>query len=32
VLLQGIFVPLYHKLARYRTLHFELTPDATLGP
>ncbi len=32
VLLQGVLVPLYHKLARYRTLHYELTPDATLGP
>jgi PPOX class probable F420-dependent enzyme len=31
-ILQGIFVPLFHKLMRYRTLHYELTPDATLGP
>ena len=26
--LQGIFVPLFHRLARYRTLHYELTPVA----
>ena len=26
------YVPLAHKLMRYRTLHYELTPDATLGP
>jgi uncharacterized protein len=31
-ILQGVLVPLFHKLMRYRTLHFELTPDATLGP
>ena len=31
-LLQGVLVPLFHKLMRYRTLHYELTPDATLGP
>jgi uncharacterized protein len=30
-LLQGVLVPLFHKLMRYRTLHYELTPDATLG-
>jgi PPOX class probable F420-dependent enzyme len=24
--LQGVFVPLSHRLARYRTLHYELTP------
>ena len=29
-LLQGVLVPLFHKLMRYRTLHYELTPDATL--
>ena len=27
--LQGILVPLFHRLARYRTLHYELTVDAT---
>jgi PPOX class probable F420-dependent enzyme len=26
VLLQGIVVPLFHRLKRYRTLHYELTP------
>jgi PPOX class probable F420-dependent enzyme len=31
-ILQGVVVPLFHKLMRYRTLHYELTPDATLGP
>jgi PPOX class probable F420-dependent enzyme len=31
-LLQGVLVPLFHRLMRYRTLHYELTPDATLGP
>ena len=31
-ILQGVLVPLYHKLMRYRTLHYELTPDATLEP
>lgn len=25
-LLQGLFVPLTHRLMRYRTLHYELTP------
>lgn len=25
-ILQGVFVPLAHRLARYRTLHYELTP------
>jgi PPOX class probable F420-dependent enzyme len=30
-ILQGLLVPLTHKLMRYRTLHYELTPDATLG-
>jgi PPOX class probable F420-dependent enzyme len=29
-ILQGLLVPLAHKLMRYRTLHYELTPDATL--
>ena len=29
-ILQGVLVPLAHKLMRYRTLHYELTPDATL--
>jgi PPOX class probable F420-dependent enzyme len=29
--LQGVFVPLLHRLARYRTLHYELTPT-TAGP
>jgi uncharacterized protein len=29
-LLQGMLVPLVHRLMRYRTLHYELTPDATL--
>jgi PPOX class probable F420-dependent enzyme len=24
-ILQGVFVPLYHRLRRYRTLHYELT-------
>ncbi len=24
--LQGVFVPVTHKLARYKTLHYELTP------
>jgi uncharacterized protein len=27
-ILQGVLVPLAHKLMRYRTLHYELTPDA----
>jgi uncharacterized protein len=31
-LLQGLLVPVYHRLRRYRTLHYELTPDATLDP
>ena len=31
-ILQGVLVPLAHRLMRYRTLHYELTPDATLGP
>ena len=32
-LLQGVLVPVAHRLMRYRTLHYELTPDdATLGP
>jgi hypothetical protein len=31
-ILQGLLVPLTHKFMRYRTLHYELTPDATLGP
>jgi PPOX class probable F420-dependent enzyme len=31
-ILQGLLVPLAHRLMRYRTLHYELTPDATLGP
>ena len=31
-ILQGLLVPLTHKLMRYRTLHYELTPDATLEP
>lgn len=26
--LQGIFVPLFHRLARYQTLHYQLTPAA----
>ena len=26
--LQGIVVPLFHRLARYQTLHYELTPIA----
>src|SRR3954469_15472986 len=26
-ILQGVVVPLFHKLMRYRTLHYELTPD-----
>src|SRR5689334_5062848 len=30
-ILQGAVVPLFHKLRRYRTQHYELTPDATLG-
>ena len=30
-ILQGLLVPLTHKLMRHRTLHYELTPDATLG-
>lgn len=25
-ILQGLFVPLTHRLMRYRTLHYELTP------
>ena len=30
-LLQGVLVPVAHRLMRYRTLHYELTPDdATL--
>ena len=24
--LQGVFVPVFHRLARYQTLHYELTP------
>jgi len=31
-ILQGVLVPLAHRVMRYRTLHYELTPDATLGP
>ena len=31
-LLQGLLVPVAHRLMRYRTLHYELTPDATLDP
>ena len=31
-LLQGVLVPVAHRLMRYRTLHYELTPDATLDP
>jgi uncharacterized protein len=31
-ILQGLVVPLAHKLMRYRTLHYELAPDATLEP
>jgi uncharacterized protein len=31
-ILQGVLVPLFHKLKRYRTMHYELTPDATLAP
>jgi uncharacterized protein len=26
-ILQGILVPLFHRLKRYRTLHYELTPE-----
>jgi PPOX class probable F420-dependent enzyme len=28
-ILQGILVPLSHRLARYKTLHYELTPVST---
>jgi PPOX class probable F420-dependent enzyme len=28
--LQGILVPLYHRLARYRTMHFALEPRASV--
>jgi PPOX class probable F420-dependent enzyme len=31
-ILQGVLVPLAHRVMRYRTLHYELTPDATLDP
>jgi uncharacterized protein len=31
-LLQGVLVPVAHRLMRYRTLHYELTADATLDP
>jgi PPOX class probable F420-dependent enzyme len=31
-LLQGVLVPVAHRVMRYRTLHYELTPDATLDP
>ena len=31
-ILQGVIVPLAHRVMRYRTLHYELTPDATLDP
>src|SRR3954452_25394165 len=31
-ILQGVLVPLLHKLMRSRTVHYELTPDATLEP
>jgi PPOX class probable F420-dependent enzyme len=31
-LLQGLLVPVYHRLMRYRTLHYELMADATLDP
>ena len=31
-LLQGVLVPVAHRLMRYRTLHYELMPDATLDP
>jgi uncharacterized protein len=31
-LLQGVLVPVAHRVMRYRTLHYELTPDATLEP
>jgi PPOX class probable F420-dependent enzyme len=27
-LLQGVMVPLFHKLKHYKTLHFELTPES----
>jgi uncharacterized protein len=26
-ILQGVLVPLFHRLMRYRTLHYELTPN-----
>jgi hypothetical protein len=26
-ILQGVLVPLFHWLKRYRTLHYELTPE-----
>ena len=31
-ILQGVLVPVAHRVMRYRTMHYELTPDATLGP
>ena len=31
-ILQGVLVPFAHRVMRYRTLHYELTPDATLAP
>jgi uncharacterized protein len=31
-LLQGVLVPVAHRLMRYRTLHYELMADATLDP
>jgi len=31
-LLHGLLVPLAHRLKGYRTLHYELTPDAGAGP
>ncbi len=31
-ILQGVFVPLYHRLRRYRTIHMDLTPIEHPGP
>ena len=31
-ILQGILVPLSHRLARYKTLHYEVTPIEGNGP
>ena len=28
-ILQGMLVPLAHRLARYKTIHYELTPVST---